>query len=223
MEEISWQLAGLTTEGRGLTRPVTTSNWRVPAAVDLDGNRLRWNYRDGDRLGEVIGVRDRLIDEFVELADKSPEDIRDFARRWGVLMICEHDRPAGHAWPGVPEDDVLNGRELLKPCAPRGWPDECWEPLGAWYRLALEARAMINVAAALYNPKPAKRGERRGDWQMLVHRIWLGPKGGNPALDDLDQPRHTVSAREHLQASIQRWIAWGAVQPRFSGALTGIP
>jgi hypothetical protein len=209
--EISWQLAGLTAEGRGLTRPVRTSNWRVPAAVDLDGNRLRWNYCDGDRLGEVIGVRDRLIDDFVKLADKSPEDIRDFARRWGVLMICEHGRPGGHAWPGVPEEDMLNGREPLKPCAPRGWPDECWEPLDAWYTLAHEACAMIHVAAALYTEKSAKRGY----WHMLVYRRWCGAEGGEPSLDMLNQPRHAVSARAFLEDSVCQWLAWGAVQPRF--------
>jgi hypothetical protein len=68
---------------------------------------------------------------------------------------------------------------------------------------------MIHVAAALHTQKPAKRG----DWHMLVHCTWLGSDGGDPALDDLNQPRHAASARAFLEDSVKRWVAWGAVQP----------
>jgi hypothetical protein len=219
VDEIQWQLAGLSGDGEGLTRPVTTSDWRVPARVDLDGNRLRWIYVDGPRIGKMIRARPRLVDAFVNLADKDPEDIRDFARTWGMLMICEHGTPAGHSFPRVPLAGALNGPEQGRWCAPRGWPDECWEPLGAWYMLAREARAMINVAAALHTQEPA----RRGDWHMLVYRTWCGPEGGDPALDMLNQPKHAVGARAWLEDSVNRWVAWGAVQPRLAWSVRKSP
>jgi hypothetical protein len=134
-------------------------------------------------------------------------------------MICEHGKPAGHSFPRVPLADALNGPEQGSWCAPLGWPDECWEPLGAWYMLVLEARAMLNVAAALHTQQPA----RRGDWHMLVHRTWCGPEGGDPALDMLNQPRHAVSARAWLEDSVDRWCAWGAVQPRLTWAVRRSP
>jgi hypothetical protein len=37
-----------------------------------------------------------MLSRFVELSEAKPERIRDFARRWGVLSICEHDLPASH-------------------------------------------------------------------------------------------------------------------------------
>lgn len=60
--ETSWQLAGLTGDGTGLTRPVKTSPWKVPAAVELEGDRLRWRYVDGNRVGKVIRVRPGLVE-----------------------------------------------------------------------------------------------------------------------------------------------------------------
>lgn len=60
--EIDWQLAGLTMDGGGVTRPVTIEGWRIPAVVELEGTNLRWRYRDGDRLGEVIRPRPRLLE-----------------------------------------------------------------------------------------------------------------------------------------------------------------
>ncbi|MGH8072261.1 MAG: hypothetical protein ACRERE_44925 [Candidatus Entotheonellia bacterium] len=207
--EISWQLAGLTGEGMGLTRPVTVAGWRGPAAVDLERNGLRWREVDGDRIGKIIRVRRGLLDAFVRLADTEPEAIRDYARRWGVLMICEHGIPAGHSWPREPIVDILNGPEKDMLCRPRGWPDACWESVGAWYVLARQARALLHVAAALHNGTPA----RRGDWQMVVYRTWHGDGGGDPWLDKLNQPRHAASARAFVEESMQRWLAWGAVQP----------
>jgi hypothetical protein len=210
VDEIQWELAGLSDDGMGLTRPVRTSDWRVPARVDLYGDGLLWHYIDGPRIGKIIHARRGLVDAFVKLADANPEGIRDFARRWGVLMICEHGKPAGHSFPRELLTDALNGPEKSGWCTPRGWPDECWEPLGAWYMLAREARAMLNVAAALHTQQPAKRG----DWHMLVYRTWCGPEGGDPTLDMLNQPRYAAGARAWVEDSVNRWVAWAAVQPR---------
>lgn len=219
MDEIQWQLAGLCGDGNGLTRPVRTSDWKAPARVDLDGYRLRWQYDDGSRIRKTIRAGHGLVDAFVKLADANPEDIRDFARRWGVLLICEHDKPAGHSFPRELLIDALNAPEKSGWCAPLGSPDECWEPLGSWYTLAREARAMLNVAAALHNQKLAKRG----DWHMLVYRVWPGPDRGDPALDIFNQPRYAAGARACLADSVNRWLAWGAVQPRLTWSGRGSP
>jgi hypothetical protein len=202
--EIALQQADL------MPRPVQTTGWRVPASVELEGHRLRWREVDGDRLGRVIRVKPGLVEAFMRLADADPEDIRDFARRWGVLMICEHGIPAGHSWPRVPLTDALNGAEKSHWCAPLGWPEACWEPIGAWYVLAQQARAMLNVAAACHRGMPA----RRGDWHTVVYGTWHGNDVGDPSLDVLNKPQHATSARAFLEDSVNRWLAWGAVQPK---------
>jgi hypothetical protein len=208
MEE-AWKLDGLRTDGGGLTRPVATEEWRVPAVVELEGTRLRWQDHDGHRLGKVIRVRRGLLDAFIEMAEAPPETVRDYARQWGVLMICDHGIPGGHSWPRIPITDALNGPAGITWCTPRGWPDACWEPVGAWHVLARQARAMLNVAAALHAGKRA----RRGDWQIVVYRTWHGHDGGDPCLDVLNQPRHAASAKAFLEDSVKRWLAYGAVQP----------
>jgi hypothetical protein len=97
----------------------------------------------------------------------------------------------------------------VRGCLPRGWPDACREPVAVWYRLAQEARAMLNVVANLREKKPA----RRGDWHMVVYRIWHGVDGGDSWLDALNQPANATSARAYIGDSVNRWLAYGAVQP----------
>jgi hypothetical protein len=81
--------------------------------------------------------------------------------------------------------------------------------VAAWYRLAQEARAILNVVANVREKKPA----RHGDWQMVVSGIWYGQDGGHPWLDPLNQPANAVSAKAYLEDSVNRWLAYGAVQP----------
>ena len=216
--EINWELAGLTLDGGGLTRPMITEGWRVPAVVELQGNHLRWSYRDGDRLGKTIRAHPKLLEVFVELADADPEVIRDYARKWGVLMICEHGVPAGHSAPRLPISD-LHEPTAVRGCDPHGWPDACWESVGAWYVRAREARAMLNVAAALRRGQPA----RIGDWHAVVYRVWYGDDRGDPSLDALNQPANATHAQAFLEDSINRWLAWGAVQPVLSWSTKKYP
>jgi hypothetical protein len=83
--EADWELAGLIDDEGRLRRPVVTEGWRVPALVELEGTHPRWSFSDGDRLGRVIMPRPRLLEPFIALGDANPENIRDFARKWGVL------------------------------------------------------------------------------------------------------------------------------------------
>jgi hypothetical protein len=61
-----------------------------------------------------------------------------------------------------------------------------------------------------------KKPARRGDWQMVVYRVWYGVDGGHPWLDDLNQPANAMSARAYIDDSVNRWLAYGAVQPRLA-------
>jgi hypothetical protein len=212
MIESDWELAGLIdSEGR-LTRPLQTERWRVPAVVELDGTDLRWDYRDGrhpgHRIGKMISPHPKLLEAFTALVGAEPETIRDYARKWGVLLICDHGVPGGHSAPRLPLSDVMNGTTDVRGCRPRGWPD-CREPLAAWHRLAREASSILNVVASLQEKRPA----RRGDWQMVVARIYHGADGGDPWLDELNQPENAPAAQEYIEESVNRWLAYGGVQP----------
>ena len=217
--ETAWQIAGLKDEGGNLTRPVQTSSWRVPAVIDLiQGNSLRWRYDDEHHgLGKMVSVQQGLLDDFVQLAFADPEDMLKFARQCGVLLICQHGKPARHSWPRGPIQDTLNSPSDGSWCGPIRSPDAYCESLGLWYRLAGQAQAMLNVAAALLNEKPA----RHGDWATVVHRRWLGNDARHPSLewlDALNKPRHAASARLFVEDSVRRQcksVAWvGGCDPR---------
>lgn len=93
-------------DGR-VERPIVTPRW--PVAMDLrlvDGERLQW--RPGEPEARWVEPRPGLLEGFVALRDGSPAKILQYARRWGVLYLCEHDFPSGHPvidyWPGSPID-----------------------------------------------------------------------------------------------------------------------
>jgi hypothetical protein len=91
-------------DGR-VERPVVTPPW--PVATDLrlvGGDRLQW--RPGRSEAQWVEPSPGLLEEFVNLREGSPAAVLRYARRWGVLYLCEHDFPAGHPfvdyWPGRP-------------------------------------------------------------------------------------------------------------------------
>jgi hypothetical protein len=82
-------------------RPVATPAWRVPVDLRLDGERLVW--RQGESEAPWVEPSPGLLEDFVALREGSLEDVLSYARRWGVLHLCEHGFPAGHPalyWPG---------------------------------------------------------------------------------------------------------------------------
>src|SRR5205807_7183558 len=87
-----WQLAGLTDEDGNLDRAVAGARWGMPTVVELDGERLVWRWQ-GSRF---IEPGPTMFSEFLRLAEGSDERILQYARQWGVQLICRHGSPGGH-------------------------------------------------------------------------------------------------------------------------------
>ncbi len=99
-EEHLWGVSGLTTGDGQLERPL--AQWVRPAVVELEGERLRWEYFDKNAvLGRHGRMGPGLLAEFPKLADAPSLAIRDYARRWGVLSICQHGWPSSHNPPPI--------------------------------------------------------------------------------------------------------------------------
>jgi hypothetical protein len=99
----------------------------------------------------ATGQRERLVFDFANLADASKEAFLEFARKWGVLGLCEHKRPVFHQVP---------------PCLPRRMDSEFVEPIAYWRNRARYIRAILNVKASLKRDSLGARS----DWKT----IWPG-------------------------------------------------
>lgn len=126
-------IAGIRDVNGLVDRPLPIHEPWAPAMVELVGDRLVWSNRPWPR--RVDQTPRRLLTDFLELADKPDIAIRDYARRWGVLLICKHGLPATHAqdcWP-------------LK--LDQGGEYEYWEPIANWRRFSRQAGALAHIAA----------------------------------------------------------------------------
>jgi hypothetical protein len=193
-----------------LDSPVEPSYIPVPGEVELDGDRLVWR-------GVVAGMERTeysnkdLLDRFITLADADKRQILSYARKWGVLHICEHGLPASHN----PQHFGLSPEQTIEQCAPLGWPEiperfgipeneedmeqlfSGWEPIDSWRSYSRDAQAILNIAAAIYNRKPRERE----DWERLAENA--------DALVQAD----VSTQQKYLVQAVKRWLVAGNVRP----------
>jgi hypothetical protein len=151
--------AELASERRALLeRPLAMDGLWVPADVRVVGDWLHWRHVAPPCVFRMVTPGPGLLEDFVRLADAPPERIERYARRWGVLSICQHGL-LSHGPDAGPADQTGLGNE----CRPLGWPAAPREPLEAWRHCARALQAILSLAARL------GRGElgRPEDWQAL--------------------------------------------------------
>jgi hypothetical protein len=207
----TWEEAGLTHPqtwelGRSLLRGTI---W-VPALVEVDNNRLYWAYA----AKKEKGVRPDLLENFIHLSQAPLEQIRDFAKQWGVLEICKHGYPSSHnsqTWPRP-------WRDPYQICSPLEMPDRKlkalgrhfsiagWDPIDRWRYFSRQAGSILNLAAALY-----KEGKGSpDDWNLLFEEY-------EEDWDSLKRaPRESRSpkmSRLFLANVINDWLQLGGVRP----------
>jgi len=114
--------------------------------VRLEGDSLY--FQPQGPLHPATGQKERLVFDFANLADASNDTFLEFARSWGVLGLCEHEKPLFHQ---------------VEPCLPRREGGEFVEPIASWRSRARHIRAILNVKASL------KRDElgARADWRTI--------------------------------------------------------
>jgi hypothetical protein len=159
----------------------------IPAEVWVEGNWLRW-LRHVDY---TVAPPANVLSDFLNLS--TAEDVLKFARRWGILGLCEkHGFPGWHT---IHDNDfgALKGR----PCLPYVSNGAYGERIDYWLFLVQRARAILDVAARLHLHQPGKED----DWMVILH------------------PRHCEQSvayqRRLLARLIDDWIRIGRVRPQF--------
>jgi hypothetical protein len=200
----------LTLAGINLGSPIEPSYIPVPGVIELEGDKLIWR-------GVIPGLErteysnKELLDRFIHLADADAKQILAYARKWGVLHICEHGLPASHN----PQLYSFSPEQTVEQCSPLGWPEiperfgvieneeemeplfSGWEPIESWRAYSRDAQAILNIAAALYRD----RATRLEDWERLT----------NDAVGMMTADVHTK--QEHLVRAVKSWLVAGNVRP----------
>jgi hypothetical protein len=136
-----------------LERRVSAPRWPVPTRIVLDGDCLRYRWtpgkeRPGITADGLIGPAPGLLEDFLRLGDASASQVLRYARRWGVLGLCEHDFPAQHP--------------------PQYWPSRAIEAHACPY--------VWNDPYGLGPPRPSARPPRRARPSRRANKIWVNPR-----------------------------------------------
>lgn len=244
-DEIAFAEALFTDEETGaLGRPLDLTPLHVPQVVELDSanDRLLWSHyqgrEDGARATPPPPPRPadvQMLNDFIGLADRPAERIRNFARRWGVLQICRHDLPATHNLPtyslerrpgeegpggnpGAPADPaewkLLDPAEWQPVDPDWGKPSGCdarklpEDPRWYWEAIARWREYAREARTMLLVAKTLHDGQpvRREDWASIGLDI-----------PDYHDPHSAALARQqernHLAGLVTQWLTWGGIRP----------
>lgn len=203
----AWDLAGLTNSDGHLGRPWHAIPLIVPGLIELGpDDTLLWSYgvppeTEPQRIVKLLPPDRSMLNQFVQLSrdDTSAKEICDYARRWGVLGLCEKD------WP------TLHHPYCVSKAFKRG--DTPWysEPLAKWRLFSRTAQAVVNTAAKLSLEKELTAEE---------FRAVLTQCGFSNLPSRLQDPSY---ARQFLAIIVELWLFAGGVRPRLSWDDEGHP
>jgi len=214
-----------------ISRPIDLRRrWSYVDDVRLRNHSLVWRQAQPKRIGnhwlfdgevarEAIVTRRRaeqagrgVLDEFILLCDSNDQAILKYAKTWGVLELCAHNRPSCHEFsigaplslpPAIPKPPAGIRRwfhEDPRQCCPTGR-----EPLATWRFFSEQARALLNIAADLHR---ARLGSAE-DWRKLLR--------------DRVMPAGSLEAhRSGLRDAIEAWLKLGRVKPTIDDITTGL-
>src|SRR5687768_9712967 len=114
-----------------------TLEWNKPSVVNVEGESLVYSAR-----GLIVQPDPKHpfepLDSFIRLEGTESKEIAGFARKWGVLGICEHGLPSTHQSPHFfnvdgPFIQLLTGVGY-RHCFPSERAGGMWhEPINAWH------------------------------------------------------------------------------------------
>ncbi len=143
------------------------------------------------------------LDAFIRITNDG--DILNFARRFGVLRICNHDLPASHTM--IEEECSTEIERKRRPACQLISSDlfgNDWlvESTSAWHFYVGQARSMLTVASKVHRDEPTTKR----DW------VPLGMKW-----ESLDGHHGLTESNQLwiLERAVNTWLQWGGVVPLF--------
>lgn len=161
------------------TAPIITGK-KVPIStrgVAIEDGYIVWRTDENNRRGKALEpykpVGSELLDEFIFLADKPPDLLLRFARRYGPLGLCKHGCAIGHR----KSDFNTRCYELAYGTEDIARGVRARESVEAWGRYIARADGMLIVAGKLHE----REKTTDQDWSWLY--------------DVIPQPEHDLARR----------------------------
>ena len=178
--------------------------FRFKWIVDAAERRLRaiqWKIRPKSPNWVFVKPPLDLVREFADLRSASEDQIRRFAKKWGILGICaDHPGfPVHHAEGCLPIGKLDPGRQgaYISGLA------EGVEPIRFWRRYAWLFHAVLEIGRAL---SQAKVGKHRY-WYLLFPELRQ-----NPSLIRISGPKDLVHARYRFSQHVAELYQLSGVQ-----------
>jgi hypothetical protein len=170
----------------------------VPEGLSLSADETRIEVEDEEQYwygaGQNRQVNSRCLSQFVRLADQPARQIYQFTRRWGLLGLCEHSKPATHRI----EDRDDRERPVLLPY--RGCTPAPAETIENWRMYSLRFRTFLDVAQRLHRGEPIADA---GVWDLIGRPRGFVVRSG-----------HSVRAqRKRFMRAVNLQLAASGVQP----------
>lgn len=187
---------------------------KIKLVEDDEKPYLEWEPSTG-----AMARKGRILKEFCALADAKPEQFLRFAKQYGVLGLCPHQRLVGSCqeegcagWRANSWRDVREGRR------PSG-PNYCRkESIKTWRFFALWVRALKNAGQSLHNPAVYRLSKEDRVWLSIIYSddgIEAGPRGVTVKLRRI--------TRGVVTRCVQLLLVDARVIPFFSWAAHGKP
>jgi len=183
----------------------------VPNSIRLEDGFLFWDYVATEGPSPPFKEVDPVgaLDRFVRI--QSDQDVLEFARRFGPLLLCSHGLPPLHPAQGDQEDPAL----IRQSCRPVKR-----EALGRWRYYVRQARAIVFISGSMRQGEPGPRDA----WEELFQsqpKIDGGfPEDTRNLIDKLCQAHEkelTAAATWiYLKPFLDTWLTLGGLRLEIS-------
>jgi len=162
-----------------LDRPLRVDPWFAPGLRLSDG-RLEVDGHDWP--GRLVRPKPPMLEKFAQLGASghdSGQAVLTYARKWGLLDLCQHHLPIDHEDLQVPISLAVTGMTRINVVLPgqcRSFSVLGGEPVSTWLYWSRQAAAILAILSRLREREWA----RAADWSTLGQEgLWMegAPEG----------------------------------------------
>lgn len=191
----------------GVQRRLVGGTWLTPGkAIGLRDDHLEVDWHHALKTYAAVRVTQELLRDFAALssADRHPDAVRRYARRAGLLDLCQHHLPNGHEpWP-LPISMLATNNAFYPKIDCNSLVGK--EPVSAWLYWSRQAAALLRVTDGLRFSKPVPQE----DWDVLAEEApWVAFEDANPTLRE--SASSWIAAVPKLSLDVQRDVVADAI------------